>query len=59
MRIVLLGMGAGFLVNLALGWLAFRTVGMALGFALVGMLLGGAFGMTEVWLRRRQQRGKG
>lgn len=59
MRIVLLGMGIGFLVNLALGWLAFRTVGMALGFALVGMLLGGAFGMTEVWLRRRQQRGKG
>lgn len=59
MRIVLLGMGIGFLVNLALGWLAFPTVGMALGFALVGMLLGGAFGMTEVWLRRRQQRGKG
>ncbi|MFN3975291.1 MAG: hypothetical protein ACK4K2_08490 [Dehalococcoidia bacterium] len=59
MRILVLGMGAGFLVNLALGWLAFRTVWMAFGFALLGMLLGGAFGLAEVWLRRRQQGGRG
>ncbi|GBD11027.1 hypothetical protein HRbin23_00677 [bacterium HR23] len=59
MRIVLLGMGAGFLVNLTLGLLAFRSGSAAIAFALLGLLLGGAFGVAEVWLRRRQQRGRG
>jgi|GEM_PF-2795088 Flp pilus assembly protein protease CpaA len=52
-RIVLLAMGAGFLVNLALGWMALRTPERALAFALLGMLLGGVFGVVEVALRRR------
>ncbi|MCS7207441.1 MAG: hypothetical protein NZ951_05865 [Dehalococcoidia bacterium] len=58
MRILVIAMGTGFVVNLVVGWVAFRSVGMAVGFALLGMLMGGALGAVEVWLRRRQQRGR-
>lgn len=53
MRIVLVAALLGFLINLGIGLLVFRSLMLGLGFAVFGLVLGGSFGLMDLFLRRR------